>query len=232
MNKREATRIIGLLQANYPDTYKAMSDDALSVVVNTWASAFQAEPFSLVEAAVMAYIADSPADFAPNPGKIKEQIRQLTHPDELTEAEAWALVMEAARNSSNKAVFDNLPPLIQRAIGSFSTFKQYGLMSPDQLSVEHSHFARSYRAAQSQEAEREKTPERVKQYFEGITKPMPEAMPAPAPAQEAPRLEAPPLVGEEMRAAIAAARGAAGDVIITKDAKTAALERLRNYGEV
>ena len=232
MTKKEANQILALLNTNYPDTFKDLSDDTYRMKVNLWADVFKNVPYPTVYAAVMAYIANSPERFAPNIGQIKEQIRQLTHPDELTEAEAWALVMEAARDSSNRALFDNLPPLIQRAIGSFSTFKQYGLMSPDQISVEHSHFARSYRAAQSQEAEREKTPERVKQYFEGITKPMPEAIPAPAPAQDAPRLEAPPLVGEEMRAAIAAARGAAGDVIITKDAKTAALERLRNYGEV
>ena len=232
MTKKEANQILALLNTNYPDTFKDLSDDTYRMKVNLWADVFKNVPYPTVYAAVMAYIANSPERFAPNIGQIKEQIRQLTNPDELTEGEAWALVQKAMRNSGYQAAeeFAALPPTVRQVVGSAANLREWGNADSDTaVSVIASNFMRSYRALQSREAAQAKTPELVKQYFEGITKPMPAAMPAPS--QEAPRLEAPPLEGEKMRAAIAAARGAAGDVIITKDAKAAALERLRNYGE-
>ena len=76
MTKKDINRIFAILNANYPDTFKGMSDDAYRMKVNLWAKAFQEEPFDLVSAAVMAYISNSTERFAPNIGQIKEQIQR------------------------------------------------------------------------------------------------------------------------------------------------------------
>ena len=228
MTKKDTNRIFALLNANYPDTFKGMSDDAYRMKVNLWASAFQAESFDLVSAAVMAYMSNSTERFAPNIGQIKEQIRTLTHPGELTEGEAWAKVQAAIRNSGYGAAeeFAKLPPLVQKVVGSPSNLREWGLMPSDTVnSVVASNFMRGYRTMQEREAAEEKTPPEIREAFGLVTKPMPEALPE----SKAPALpEAQPAVtGEAMRNAILAARAAAGEVIVTEDAKTAAMEKLR-----
>ena len=227
MTKKDTNRIFALLNANYPDTFKGMSDDAYRMKVNLWASAFQTESFEMVSAAVMAYISNSTERFAPNIGQIKEQIRTLTHPDELTEGEAWAKVQAAIRNSGYGAAeeFAKLPPLVQKVVGSPSNLREWGLMPSDTVnSVVASNFQRGYRTMKERAAAEEKTPPEIREAFGLVTKPMPEALPE----SKAPALpSAPAVTGEAMRNAILAARAAAGEVIVTEDAKTAAMEKLR-----
>ena len=229
MNKRDSNRIIGILQANYPDTTRDMTDEAYMVKVNLWADAFKDEPYELVAAAVKAYIANSTERFAPNIGQIKEQIRKLTHPDELTEGEAWALVQKAIRRAGYeaKAEYDKLPPLVQKVVGSPNQLREWGLMNSETVqSVVASNFQRGYRTVQAREAAMEKTPLEIRQAFAQLTVPMPEALPTPSPA---PAIEAPPVAGEALRQKIAELRIAAGEVIITEESKQAALERVRKY---
>ena len=231
MTKKDTNRIFALLNANYPDTFKGMSDDAYRMKVNLWAKAFQEEPFDLVSAAVMAYISNSTERFAPNIGQIKEQIRALTHHGELTEGEAWAKVQAAIRNSGYGAAeeFAKLPPLAQKVIGSPSNLREWGLMPSDIVnSVVASNFQRGYRTMKERAAAEEKTPPEIREAFGLVTKPMPDALPE----SKGPALSsAPAVTGEAMRNAILAARAAAGEVIVTEDAKTAAMEKLRNYGK-
>lgn len=244
MNKRDANRIIGILQANYPDTTKDMTDEAYMVKVNLWADAFKDEPYELVAAAVKAYIANSTERFAPNIGQIKEQIRRLTHPDELTEGEAWALVQKAMRNATYNAAeeFLKLPPLLQKVVGSPSNLRDWGCADSDTaVSVIASNFQRGYRTVQAREAAMEKTPLEIRQAFARLTVPMPEALEAKlkgprlligdesTPWPPVPAPEDPPVSGEALRQKIAELRIAAGEIVITEESKQAALERVRKY---
>lgn len=246
MNKKDANHIIGLLQANYPDTTKDMTDAAYMVKVNLWADEFKDEPYELVAAAVKAYIANSTERFAPNIGQIKEQIRLLTHPDELTEAEAWALVQKAMRNATYNAAeeFSKLPPLLQKVVGSPSNLRDWGSADSDTaVSVIASNFQRGYRTVQAREAAMEKTPLEIRQAFAQLTAPMPEALEAKSkgprlligdestPWPPAPALEASPVSGEALRQKIAELRIAAGEIVITEETKQAALDRVRQYGK-
>lgn len=232
MNKKEANRVLALLNANYPDTFKDMSDDAYRMKINLWATAFQAEPFEMVSAAVMAYITNNTARFAPNIGQIKEQIRALTHPEEMTEGEAWARVQAAIRNSGYGAAeeFAKLPPTVQKVVGSPANLREWGLMPSETVnSVVASNFQRGYRTIMAREAAQEKTPPEIREAFKLVTKPMPEAI-ADAPAPALPEAQ-PAVTGEAMKTAIAAMREAVGEVRITEDKKAAAMEKLRNYGK-
>ena len=235
MTRAEAAMILAEMAINYPDTESRLSNDARKAKANLWAAAFTEEPFEMVQAAVNAYMVNNSARFAPNIGQIKEQIRQLIHPDELTEAEAWAAVRAALRNSAYNATeeFAKLPPLAQRVIGSAAELKAYAMLEEaEALTVFASNFQRGYRTVQMREAAMEKTPQTIREMFASLTGSMPDALPEPAPAQEAPRLEAPPLEGEEMRAAIAKIRARSSDeaAIAFAQKKAAAIEKLRNYG--
>ncbi len=210
MTKKDANRIIAILQANYPDTTKDMTDEAYLVKVNLWAEEFKDEPFEIVAAAVKAYMANSTARFAPNVGQIKEQIRLLLHPNELTEGEAWAMVQAAMRNSVYGAAeeFAKFPPMVQKVVGSPANLREWGMTEGDAaVSVIASNFQRSYRAIQAREAALEKTPAPIREMFAALTAPMQPAIeektgkPALAPADE---------------------------IVITEDARRAAIEKLRS----
>ncbi len=72
----------------------------------------------------------------------------LRCPDELSEAEAWALVSKAASGSIHgyKADFERLPPTVQKAVGSPEMLHAWGMMNADAFeSVVASNFQRSYR---------------------------------------------------------------------------------------
>ena len=246
MNNRDANRILGILAANYPDTDTNKDDAAYIKKVELWAACFAEEPFEVVLAAVQAYIVNNPARFAPNIGRVKEQIRQLTQPNELAEAEAWALVLKAISRSGYeaKAEFDKLPPLVQKVVGSPNQLREWGLMNSETVqSVVASNFQRGYRTMQEREAALQKTPPAIRDMFAAMTKPM-ELPTAEAPALSKPKTDEatrraleehskkyPELGIKTMEEFLAAMREAAGEIVITEDKKAAALEKLRDYGK-
>ena len=237
MNRRETVRVLAILQGNYPDTYKDMSDDSMAVVINLWAAAFQDEPYEVVQNAVMAFIANSTARFAPNVGMIKEQIRQLTHPRELTAAEAWSMVQTALRNSAYHAVeeFAKLPPVVQKVVGSASNLRSYGMMeSETALSVFASNFQKGYRTIQAREAALEKTPLAIREAFGQMLPPIEEPEALPEPVQQ--KINLPPT-GEpiplnEMRSKIEELRARVGPVQVTEEAKRKAIRKLREAEDI
>lgn len=211
MTKRDANRIIAILQANYPDTTKDMSDDAYMVKVNLWAEEFKDEPFEIVAAAVKAYIANSTARFAPNVGQIKEQIRLLLHPNELTEGEAWAMVQAAMRNSAYGAAeeFEKFPPMVKKVVGSPANLREWGMTEGDAaVSVIASNFQRSYRAVQAREAAMEKTPAPIREMFAALT-----------------TLMQPAIEEKTAKPALAAPE----EIVITEDARRAFIEKLQSF---
>ncbi len=211
MNKKDANRIIAILQANYPDTTKDMSDEAYLVKVNLWAEEFKAESFELVAAAVKAYIANSTERFAPNVGQIKEQIRLLLNPNELTEGEAWAMVQAAMRNSIYGAAeeFEKFPPMVKKVVGSPANLREWGMAEGDAaVSVIASNFQRSYRAVQAREAAMEKTPAPIREMFAALTASM---QPAIEEKTDKPALAAPE------------------EIVITENARRAFVEKLQGF---
>ena len=161
MTIKEAAQIIGILQFNYPDTMRDLTGEAYKIYVRQWHSFFADDDYKIVEAAVRAHIATSTDHFMPNVGQIKEEIRKLTAPDELSEAEAWAKVSKALSNGlyGYKEEYAKLPPAVQRAVGTPQTLREWAMLDTETVqSVIASNFQRSYRAAAKQEAELAKLP--------------------------------------------------------------------------
>lgn len=181
MNKDEASLIVGILQFNYPDSMRDLTDDALTTYISLWQSFFTEEPYELVEAAVRAHIATSTDKYMPNIGQIKEQIRKLTAQDEqeLSETQAWALVSKALRNGTYgyKEEYAKLPPAVQRAVGNENTIRDWASLDAEMVqSVIASNFMRSYRSAAAEEREMAKLPpdfrETVRQLADKVFRPL------------------------------------------------------------
>lgn len=171
MNLKESAAIVAILQTAYPDHYRAMSDDMLASTIRLWCDMFAVEPVNVVRDAVAYYIQTSPEPFAPNIGQIKETIRKMTQPQQMTEMEAWGLVMNALRNSSYgyKEEYAKLPPAVQRCVGSANQLREWAQMDTEEVStVVASNFQRSFRAVSRQEAEWAKLPEAMQEKMRAL----------------------------------------------------------------
>ena len=140
--------------------------------MNLWAAMFADEDYELVCAAVKSLIVADTKGFPPVIGQVKEYIRKLTAPQEMTESEAWALVSKAIRNGiwGAKKEFEALPPQIQRIVGSPQQLTDWAQMDSDSVhSVVASNFQRSFRAKAKADKEYAALPSEVRAAIGGLS---------------------------------------------------------------
>lgn len=156
MNRKETLAIMSVLKAAYPAYYRDMTCKEAENVIALWQEMFKDDTPEVVALAVKEFIANDKKGFPPHIGAIKEAIRKVTTPAQMTEGEAWSLVYHAISNGTydSKKEFAALPPMLQRIVGSPDQLKEWAAMDVDTVSsVVASNFKRSYRA--TAEAERE-----------------------------------------------------------------------------
>ena len=179
MNQKETIAVLAVLKTAYPQFYRGLSPQELQETVTLWSEMFAAEDFQVVKAAVKAHIATDTKGYPPHIGAIKEAIRKITQPDEMSEMEAWGYVASALRNSGYNSVaeFDKLPPVVRRIVGSPSQLREWAMMDSDTVqSVVQSNFMRSYRVRAQSEREYLALPEKVRDLMGQLAGSM--AMPA------------------------------------------------------
>lgn len=165
MTPAETGKIMDILKTAYPRFYVGPNTPDIRKTVGLWAEMFRDDDVAIVAAAVKALIESDEKGFPPHIGAVKDKIRLLTNSGDPTEAEAWALVAEAIRNSAYEAKkeFDKLPPNIRRLVGSPNQLRQWSMMESDTVhSVVASNFQRSYRVIAQREREISKLPPDVK----------------------------------------------------------------------
>lgn len=75
MTQKEATQILAILKAAYPNSYRGMTKEEAIGTVNVWATQFINMPASVVMIAVNKLISTN--TFPPSIGEVKEKIRSL-----------------------------------------------------------------------------------------------------------------------------------------------------------
>ncbi len=75
MTQKEATQILAILKAAYPNSYRGMSKEEAIGTVNVWATQFYNMPVNVVMIAVQKLISTN--TFPPAIGEVKEKIRGL-----------------------------------------------------------------------------------------------------------------------------------------------------------
>ena len=172
MTRKETGIIMDILATAYPRFYAGPDAPDPEKAVALWAEMFSGDDVRLVAAAVKALIATDSKGFPPHIGAVKEKLRQLTTPEQMTPAEAWNLVLKAINRSGyhSQEEFDKLPPLIRRIVGSPSTIRDWGMMDANTVqSVVASNFQRSYQARARQDAEYQALPSDVKQMLSAVS---------------------------------------------------------------
>lgn len=166
MRRDDTIKILSVLRGAYPAFYRDITKQEAESTIALWESMFDEEPYELVAAAVKAFISGDGKGFPPAIGQIKERIRQITQPEDMTEQEAWSYVSKALRNSTYGSVeeFAKLPPEVQAVVHDPGQLRQWALSEADEVeTVIASNFMRSFRAKQKATKEYLALPTSVKQ---------------------------------------------------------------------
>lgn len=166
MTREDTIKILSVLRGAYPAFYRDITKQEAESTIALWESMFDEEPYELVGAAVKAFIAGDGKGFPPAIGQIKERIRQITQPEEMTEQEAWSLVSKALRNSTygSEEEFAKLPPEIKAVVHDPGQLRQWAMSPADDVeTVIASNFMRSFRVKQKASKEYMALPTSVKQ---------------------------------------------------------------------
>ena len=181
MDKAQTMKIQATLSAAYSQAYSKIPDEVKSNMVNVWNAMFAEDDYTFVGQAVKNYITNDTKGFIPPIGAIKEELRKLLYPDELTEQEAVNLIMDRLGWRSSKEAFDSLPPVLQKVVGSASQMSTWGFMDLDTVqSVISSNIQRSLRTLLDQEKQKQRTGQYKPYSKDQIQKPtQTEYVPAP-----------------------------------------------------
>lgn len=165
MTMQETGIIMDILSTAYPRFYAGREAPDPRKAMALWAEMFSGDPVELVAAAVKALIATDVKGFPPHIGAVKEKLRQISQPAQMSPAEAWGMVWRAVQRSgyNSREEFDRLPDTLKRLVGSPEQLKAWSQMDADTVqSVIGSNFQRSYQARAGQEAEFQALPQDVK----------------------------------------------------------------------
>lgn len=175
MDQGETSVILGYLENVYQSFYRGASEKDKFTAINIWQEQFADDPAMEVYAAVKSLVATRTVGYPPVIGEVKEELQKLRQPKRMTEQEAWAIASKAAETCDlnyPQAAFYELPPDIQRAIGSPAILRSWALSEAKTFqTVIASNFMRSWRIVQQREWEMAKLPGDVKAMIEGMKQP-------------------------------------------------------------
>ena len=169
MTRQEALAIMAMLKTAYPSFYKDLSKEDLNAAVNLWATMFADDPAYIVTEAVKSLMCT--LKYPPTIADVKEKIAAIMHPEmmTMTEMEAWQKVRRAISYYNADETFAQLPPVIQKIVGSPNTLREWAQMEAEMVdSVIQSNFMRSYKAKMTQEKEYAMLPESTRQLIQSI----------------------------------------------------------------
>ena len=171
MTRQETVSILAILRAAFPSFYKGMERKDLEGIVSLWNDMFRDDAANVVAGAVKALIATKTTGYPPTIGEVKEHVRRITKPREMTEQEAWARISKALRNSlyGSEEEFRKLPPVLQSLVHDPRQLREWAMMDEATVqSVVASNVQRSFRARARQARDFEALPEDVKALSRGL----------------------------------------------------------------
>lgn len=164
MTRDETKQILMRIQTTYPN-WKPQGD--LSLVIDVWHEYLEAYNYGEILGAVKAYVLSDISGFAPTVGQIVGKLHGMMKAiePEISELEAWSMVSKAIRNGYYGAEkeFDNLPPLVQKAVGSPANIRNWSQTEMKAIeTVVMSQFLSTYKAVCKRENELSMIPNNVK----------------------------------------------------------------------
>jgi hypothetical protein len=171
MTMSETVGIMAVLEVAYPKFYANKTVEEKNSAIDLWTKLFKSDDVKIVTEAVQAMICT--LEFPPAIADIKKKIALLTRAPAPTEFEAWVTVKKAISYYNSEENFKNLPPILQKLVGSHTQLREWAIIETKQLeTVVQSNFMRSYAARVQQIKEYSMLPESSKQLISGLSKTM------------------------------------------------------------
>lgn len=147
----ETVKVIKIIKNSYPRAFDRINPSDFESMIDTWHKILAEYEYPDVEEGLLCFIKTDTHGFPPSVGQIVSMIPSVRNNDAvtITSLEAWALVSKAIKNGNyhSKEEFDRLPPLVQKAVGSPTTIREWAAMDSNTVhSVEQSNFMRTYEA--------------------------------------------------------------------------------------
>lgn len=160
MNMQEMAAILKVIKVSYPHSFKNLTEKEAIETLEVWTMMFENDNAKIVTEAVKAMVAT--LKYPPTIADIKEKINLIApkHEAAITEMEAWSLVYKAICNSAydSENRFNNLPPMVQKLIGTSKQLREWATTVDLNLGVVQSNFMRSYKVMAEREEMIKKLP--------------------------------------------------------------------------
>lgn len=169
MTREETKKLLMTIRAIYPNFN--VKPEEMTFTLNAWQMMLEEYPAQVVSAALQIYVKTNNTGFAPSVSQIIGCMHKPSEIEQLSEGEAWAMVKKAIQdgNYHSEERFNELPPLVQRAIGGAAMIRQWAQTDSDEVNtVIMSNFQRTYRAVLSKQDFNNKVPEQISDIVKGL----------------------------------------------------------------
>jgi hypothetical protein len=135
------------LMAVIANTYPSFQPKDPKGTLQAWAWALEPYDFTEIQKGLAAYIRSDTSGYAPAVGQLIGKARE-TLSGELSDGEAWGMVVIALRNGTYGAEreFAKLPEVVQKAVGSPQVITQWAQLEESMLTSAEASFKRAYKA--------------------------------------------------------------------------------------
>lgn len=142
MTAQETKKLMAIIMAMYPTFQPKNPQETL----NAWSWALGPYDFQEIQKGLQVYIRSDTSGFAPTVGQLIGKAQE-TLSGELSDGEAWGMVVLALRNGIYGAEeeFSKLPPTVQKAVGSPQVITLWAQWSESMLTGAEASFKRAYR---------------------------------------------------------------------------------------
>lgn len=164
MTRDEAKKLIMVITSSYPNFKPA----DMSMTVDVWANMLSEYEYDKCAMALKTYIMSDTSGFAPSIGQLIGKMNVVDEMSEMTGLEAWGYVSRALRDSTYHAQerFDELPPLVKKAVGSPDNLRAWGMDEGYNENVAQSQFIKSYNTLLERKKEINRMPVEVRAMIE------------------------------------------------------------------
>ena len=160
MTREETQKLIASIKAVYPNFN--IAPEEMAFTINAWHTMLEEYPYEGIQAAFQIYVKTNNTGFPPAVSQLIGSMYAPKKNEALSEGEAWALVKRAIKDGNYHAEerYNELPPAIQRAVGSPNMIKQWAQTDSDEVNtVIMSNFQRTYKAVLEKREFGEKVPQ-------------------------------------------------------------------------
>lgn len=150
MTRDETKKLLAVITTTYPNFH--LNEPALAV--DTWWKILEPDDGQLIFDAFTVYARTDTSGFAPTPGKLHMMIADRQNSG-LSEGEILTHLTQASRkgNYQFEEAFAELPPLLQKAVGSPTVIRNWASMESESLSYSFSNVIKVYKELLRREKE-------------------------------------------------------------------------------